>query len=701
MTLLGLHPVDWIVILLYVVAMVVIALWARRRARGTSGFYQGDRSFGKTLMAFLNFGSITDAGQTTSAMSEIFRQGLQGVWVANVVLFHTPFQWFIASLQRRARYLAPGDTYQHRFESRFLSGLYAVVLLAVAIYSNAFLYMITGKTLQAIMVKPAAEYTIEERASVNGFQELTALKKIDPVTITPEQKARRGTLEEMQKRGEIASFASYLNLTTFYIVYAVLVTLYTIIGGLFAVAIIDVIQGVLIVFLSIALIPAALSAIGGIAGLQAKVPERMFEIFGSSAASDYTWYFVAGLSFLNLVVNAPKSFMIGGSARDDMSARIGFVSGSVFKRFMMIAWAFTGLLAIGLYGGRLSDPTNVWGYMTSDLLGAGIIGLMIAAVFSANMDGSSTSSLEVSAAITKNIYQPLVPRASERSQMILGRAIVASILGLAALFAGRLTNVLDVFKYVLSVGTIVGPSFWLVYFWRRLNTRAVAAQMLISIFLTVVAPYAVGSINSLATNPTLTARTDERMVSSAISAGKEDVQAGRAARVGQTITKQERVPPAAIFFDEVVRSVPADSTSPMVGKGLFHPQIWILSRLGFDFRSWPKAAIATAGFLFDAIVPFILLIAFSLVTRPNSEEVLRDFYARVHTPAVADPDLDARLVREKIENPARVERDKIFPGTSWEFWKPTRVDIVGFVACVGFVLLIIFLYRLVASIGVH
>ena len=69
--------------------------------------------------------------------------------------------------------------------------------------------------------------------------------------------------------------------------------------------------------------------------------------------------------------------------------------------------------------------------------------------------------------------------------------------------------------------------------------------------------------------------------------------------------------------------------------------------------------------------------------------MLRDFYARINTPAVADPEEDARLVREKIENPELVEQNKMFPNTSIEFWKPTRFDIVGFVVCVLFVLGII------------
>ncbi|MDB5034535.1 MAG: Na+/solute symporter [Chlorobi bacterium] len=698
----GLHPIDWGVIALYLLIIVLIGIWSGRRIKNTGDFFQGSRSFGRSLIAFLNFGTMTDAGQTAGVTSEIYRQGLQGVWFQNLVLFHTPFQWFIAALQRRARYLAPGDMYQHRFESRFLSSLYAVVLLAVAIYANSFGYLLTGKTLQAIMVKPQAEYTAVERESVAAFNELKHLKDSDYTKLSPDERTRMNVLQERDKNGELRAFASYLDLNLFYILYALLIAGYTALGGLFAIAIIDVIQGVLIVFLSLALIPTALAHIGGIAGMQAKIPEKMFELFGSSATSDYTWYFVAGFALLNLVVNAPKSFTLGGAAKDDRSARIGFVTGAIFKRLMMIAWAFTGLLAIGLYAGKVSDPTNVWGFMTRDLLGVGAIGLMVAAIFSANMDGNSTISLEASAALIKNVVVPIIPGFSERNQVRLGRFFLLLILLGSVFFAGALANekIMVIFKYIISIGTVVGPSFWLVYFWRRLNTRAVAAQMIISILLIVVIPNLVPAFHDLRTSPALTRQTTERFVTSQFKATQADVTAGRARAIGESIARQERIPPSGIFFESVARQNPSDTTSPFEGKGLFRTQIWILSKLGIDFTTWARPAISTAGFLFDAIVPFILLIVISLFTRRNSEHVLRDFYARIHTPAVADPELDAKLVLEKIDNPELVERDKIFPGTDWEFWRPTRLDIVGFVGCVLFVGLIIGLYMMVAGIGI-
>ncbi len=671
--MLGLHALDWTILLLYFLSIVLIAVWARRRISDTSDFFQGNRSFGKILTAFLNFGNMTDASQVAGVSREIYRQGLSGIWFSNLVLFHTPFQWFIAAWQRRARYIGPGDMFLHRYESRFLAGLYALLLVVAASYGNTFGFLLTGKTIQAMMVVPEEEWSPQESASVEGFNRLRELRAVDYDELDAAGRQEFARLIEREESDELRAFVSYLDLNTFYIIYAIVIALYTLLGGLFAIAIVDVIQGILIIFLSLILIPLGLSAIGGIAGMQSKVPEAMTELFGSTDVSEYTWYYVAAFALLNLVVNAPKSFTLGGSPKDDRTARIGFVTGALGKRFMMLGWAFTGLLAVGLYAGSVSDPTNIWGVMTRDLLGVGAIGLMIAAIFSANMDGAATGSLDASAAFTKNILLPLRPGLSEARQILVSRVVILLIL-LGTVFFSIYTfdDIVAVFKYALSIGAIVGPAFWMAYFWRRVNTKAVATQMLLSMMITLAIPNIVPVVDSLATSPALTIT--------------------EASGTTTTGAPGEAKP---IYFERIVE----DEDGVVRGEGLFRANVWLLGGIGLDIDAWSAAERGTAAFLFDVFFPFVLLILISLVTRPNSEEVLRDFYARINTPAVADPVEDARLVREKIENPELVEQNKMFPHTSIEFWKPTRFDIVGFLVCVGFVLGIIGLYLLLGSIA--
>jgi solute:Na+ symporter, SSS family len=384
------------------------------------------------------------------------------------------------------------------------------------------------------------------------------------------------------------------------------------------------------------------------------------------------------MALTNLIGLAPKQFTLGGAAKDDRAARIGMTGGAFTKRFMMIGWALTGLIALGLYGGTLSDATHIWGTMTRDLLGVGLVGLMIAAILSANM--SAGNNLEWAAAFTKNILLPLRPKTTDKTQVFAGRLVIVVVIIGGIGFAYVVNDIFVVFKYVLSIGTVVGPAIWLVYFWRRLTTKAVIVQMILSLMMTVAMPNIIPAFDSMRNDPSLTIQTHER---------KEINE-----RTGKEIT----IASAPIFFEKVERINPSDPNSPKVGAGTFKPQLWIVDKLGFDLRSFSKAGLATASFLVDIIFPFLVLFIVSLLTKPNSQKALREFYARINTPALADPVIDKREVEKKVSNPELVEANKLFPNTNWEFWKPTREDIVGFALCWVGVAIVIALYYLLVNL---
>jgi SSS family solute:Na+ symporter len=700
MTIWGLNIIDWIIVALYLGALIVIGRWTRKKVKNTGDFFQAGRSFGKVMTSFLNFGNMVSADQAAGVTREIYRQGLSGVWFQNLVLFITPFYWFSSVLQRRARYLAPGDIYEHRFQSKFLSGLFALYLLLSAIYGSSLGYLITGKTMQAVLIKPETECTTEEKQSVAMFREMKTLEaKQSAEQITTVDNDRLNYLHELEKKGEVKATISYLDLTTFYILYGLVTAAYVIMGGLFAAAYTDVLQGIMIFFLSTALIPVGLHALGGFSGLHAKVPDAMFNLFGSGAGSEYTWYFVLTMVVVNLIGLAPRNFTVGGSAKDDASARIGMVTGAFAKRLIIIGWALTGMIAVGLYADKLSDATFIWGTMTLDLLGTGFVGLMIASVLAANMASKAGSSLEWSAAFTKNILLPLRPTISDKRQLVFGRLVIFLVLIGGIGFAYAVDDIFVVFKYVLSIGTVIGPALWLVYFWRRLSTKAVIIQMVLSIMITVVVPNIIPAIPSLRQSPALTQETKIYSEVTKVRAKELDVKNGLAKSVGEKIEKSVTIQPVAIYFENVVRIDPKNPNSLKEGKGVFKFQLWMLSMLGLDLENFSKAGLSTASFTFDIIFPFIILFIVSLLTKPNSEKVLREFYARVHTPAVANRELDALEVQKRIDDPEIAERNKIFPYSNWEFPKPTKQDIWGFAACWAGVALIILLYVVIMNIG--
>ncbi|MEN6312060.1 MAG: sodium:solute symporter family protein [Acidobacteriota bacterium] len=700
MTIFGLHWIDFAI----VVAFVLIVLWlgwrAGRRTKSAEDFYVAGRRLGKFYQFFLNLGTSTNADQAIVVSREVYRQGVGGMWIQYLVLFLTPFYWFTTGFFRRVRLVTIGDFFAERFKSKFLAAAFAVFTLFLAFLGNGAGYMVAAKTMMALTPKPVAKYTAAERLSVDLFNEYRALQQKAESGLTAAEGARLTELAERAKKDELKAFISYTTPAAIYTLYTVIVAVYTMMGGFMAAAITDVIQGFLLTTFSIMLIPIALSRIGGFAGLHASVPDFMFRLFGSAATSEYAWYTILAMVFSNLVsiIAVSTGMQTAGSAKNENAARVGMIGGMFFKRFIMIFWALTGLLAIALYSGRLHDPDLIWGHMTMDLLFPGAIGLMMAGILSAKMSALAGSSVSYSALFIRNLYQPFVKPKTDRQLINVGRVAIAVTLvgGVGvALFIG---NLLDMFKYFISLPAIFGGAIWLGFIWRKVTKPAVIIQVFICFAVYAVIPNLFQAMEWARTRPGFVRETRAQVLTITTKALREDVGAGRAAAVGEMIRKQHVNPPTGIFFEKVALSDPGNPASPRVGIGRFHAEIWLLSLCGFDFSGFSKAQLNAVRFGFDALFPFLLLFLLSAVTRPIPKKDLDRFFAKIHTAIQGTPEEEERALRHAVEHYDEIERRKLRPGSSWEFMKPVKSDVIGFLGSWVLVGVIVFLLWLMVNI---
>jgi SSS family solute:Na+ symporter len=680
MVVFGLHWLDFAIIILYLLGMLLIGWRNSHRSRNAGDFYLAGRNLGKFTQFFLNFGASTNADQAVALTREIYRQGIGGMWIQYLVLFLTPFYWFTTAFMRRSRLVTLGDFFAERFKSKFLGGAFAVFTLVMAFIGGGVSYMVAGKMIQALTPKPEASYTSAERQSVDQFFEYQALRKKLDHGLTPDEAVRYRELDDRNKKGELKSFISYTNPLTIYAVFAVVTSAYTIMGGFFAAAVTDIIQGFLIVIFSLMLIPLGLAKVGGFAGLHAKVPDFMFNLFGSVTTSEYAWYTILAMILANLVSIIASAGMMqtAGSAKNEWSARFGMIAGMYFKRFLMIFWALAGLLAVALFGGQLHDPDLIWGLMTRELLFPSAVGLMLVGVLAANMSTLSANAVSYSALFIHNIYQPLLPRRPERHYLRVGKVVLASTLvgGVGtALFVG---NLLSLFQYFISLPAVFGASIWLGFIWRRVTKAAVIVQVFACFAIYALIPNLFQSASWARTHPAFLAETRPKTVMIETKAIQEDVVSGRAAALGEKIRRPHVIEPAAIFYERVARKDPADPASPKVGLGRFNAEVWVLSWLGLDFSGFTKAQLMAARFFFDALFPFVLLILLSLVTRPAPKPGLDRFFARIHTPVGPTPEEDAAAVERAYAHPEMHRGRKVWPRSSWEIMKPGKGDLLGF-----------------------
>ena len=699
----GLHWIDGLIIVAYIIAVLAIGKVLSHGVKNEKDFFLGGRSLGKWFQFFLSFGTMTDPGQATTTSSSVYRQGAGGAWLALITLFLTPYYWFTAVWFRRARLTTMADLFEDRFGRRFLATLYAVTTIMMAIVSIAGGNVVALKTLQPLMVKEAAIYSPVEKQMVAEYHEFTELRKERVMTPLTEDRADRyDLLKDSYDRGALQPHVTYLKPLTFYLVTSLLVAVFVMLGGLKASAMVDGLQAVLVIIISVILIPFGLQAIGGLSGLHEKVPAVMFNLFGGGGASEYTWYSIAALLLVQFVgiVGSQAGMTIAGSAKNEMAARLGAVTGGFSKRFVTIAWAFCGLIALALFGPNLSDPDQVWGLLTRSLLPVGLIGVMIIGILGGKLALLGAQSVVLSGLVVKNLYEPLFPGKPEQHYMFVARLTVPVMLALGIGVGLYLNSVIALLKFAIVLLVIWGVPITLIFLWRRLTETAVRVQVLATVVLVAVIPWSVPTIPALARSAELTRLTREQVVNVTVPANAADVAAGRAQAEGEMFTRTQRVEPVSIYFEEgVVRSDPSNLNSPKTGKGLFRIEVWLMAVLGVDVAGFNPAQLLMTRYVVDALLPLLILLVVSLLTKPTDPIRVARFHVRMKTPVGATLEEDALAVEASYANPARYDHLKLFPRTNWELTKWNRQDALGFLGCCALVGFILVFFKAVLLLG--
>lgn len=704
MHLFGLHWIDALVIGVYILAILLIGKALSHDVKGQGDFFLGGRSLGKWFQFFLSFGTMTDPGQATTTSSSVYRQGAGGAWIALITLFLTPYYWFTTVWFRRVRLTTMADLFQDRFGGRFLATVYALTTILMIIVGIAGGNVVALKTLQPLMVKEPAIYSVEEKARVDGYYEFVQLRqeRSGGATLAPAQETRYQTLKGFYDRGELQPYITYLQPVTFYIVSTALVAVFVMLGGLKASAMVDAVQALLVILISVVLIPFGIAKIGGVEALHEKVPAAMFNLFGGDTASEYTWYSIAALLFVQFVgiVGSQANMTIAGSAKNEYAARIGAVTGGFSKRFVTISWAYCGLIAVALFGLNLSDPDQVWGLLTKELLPVGMIGVMIIGILGGKLALLGAQSVVISGLVVKNLYEPLFPGKSEKHYMVVARAAVPVVLAAGVAVGLYLNSVVALLKFAIVLLVIWGVPITFIFIWRRVTQTAVIVQVFATVAFVALIPWAVSATPSLAQSQALTLMTRERLVTVESLATKEDVAAGRATRLGETVVKQRRVEPVSVFFEEGVAPVnPADPNSPRRGRGLFRTEIYLVHLLGFDVAGFSSAQLSATRYLVDGLFPILILMGVSWLTPRTDRSRVDRFYARLKTPVADTLEQDAAEVEKSYAQPARFDDTKLFPRSDWEFTKWNRQDFLGFLACCGLVVVVLLVFKGALMIG--
>ncbi len=424
--MLGLHFLDWLAIAAYFALTTFLGLRAARAVKDAGDYFMGGRRFGKAYMVAHALGTGTSTEQPVTVAGATYQLGLAGIWYQWLYLFATPFYWLLAPIYRRLRYVTMGDFFERRYGSA-MGAAYTGLGLFNFIVSIAMMLKGTALTIDAI------------------------------------------------SGGAMPFTATVFALTAVFV-------LYSYAGGLTAAITNDLLQGVLIIGLSILLLPFAIEAAGGWGAVQNGIPDQMWSLI---APEEVTLFFIS-MVIVNALVGVvvePHHMAVCGAAKNELSSRMGWTYGNFIKRFLTLAWAVTGILAALLFPG-LENREQAFGTLVTNLLPAGLIGVMIACMAAAVISTCDAFMVGAGALYTRNLHiKYLRPNARDAEQMLVGRVSSLIVVALGVALALTLPSLISGLKLLWTSAAAFGIAFWGAILWKRANRYGMAASLVVTIAL--------------------------------------------------------------------------------------------------------------------------------------------------------------------------------------------------------------------------
>lgn len=724
----GLSVIDIVVIFVYFVVTIGIGVWAMRRINNEEDYLLGGRRFGKIIQTFASFGMATSTTEPVGVVTTTFKNGVAGIWSSLLMLFSTPIYWITSPWLRRLRMLTMADFYEERFGSKTMASVYALVgtVGMMAVLSVGFSAM--TKTVVAMTPRSVESFTSEEMAEYQLATELNALEDRDFELLSDAEKTQLAELRQLKPR----QLFSHVNETILIWVVCFVVLIYAVAGGLEAAFYTDMLQGNFIILLSVLVLPFAWLKISADFGgdgmfsafeiMHDRLPQAFFEIFGSPTLIDFTWYYIFAISAVAgiTVVTQPNQLVTNGAAKDEFSARFGFVTGTFTKRILTLLWGMLGLASILLYGSSIQNSDLVWGHATRELLGGlnlGLVGLIIACMMAALMSTADCLMLTCSGLLMNNLYRPFFPNRSEQHYVNAGRVAGGVFLVGTVIISTQFDDILQILKLIWEFFVIFAAAFWLGLKWRRANRTGAWASILstLGIFylLPLLVPIIFSGLHSAPellkqTNPapllrqytaheldvrerdTEIARWDSRQAQS-LSVGPRPEQL----QVGETFEKTFVLPSKSIFWSKDIKK----EGDQLVGSGYLYFELILLDKLGFNLAANPYALNETIRILIRLIFPFLVLIIVSLLTKPDDHQQLDRFFTKMRTRTLGDREQDEVQLEKAYANPATTKAMLLFPDTSLEIYRWNRQDTLGFALSVAMMFIVLAMFFGLVSLG--
>lgn len=397
-----------VIYILYLCVLLTVGILTRKRTKTVADYFLGGRKVGPWLTAVSSTASSESGWVVLGATGLVYADGLSAWWFMPGCLMGYLINWFfLAGKMRRHskenNSITVPDYIAYSFGDRFhlLRSVAVLIIFFCMLGYVAAQFTAAGKAFQAIFDWPYA---------------------------------------------------------TGVLMGAVIIIIYTLMGGYLAVVWTDLIQGLLMAFGLVIMPIIAFFVVGGLSAVISAAPDPSFLTFTGGKTGYALFGLIVGLLGIGLGYPGQPHVITRymGAASDEVIRRGKIIS---------IVWGFLvfgGAVLLGLVGRalipNLDDPEHLFPNAALMLLHPVIAGVMLSAILSAIMSTASSQLLVAASSVVKDLYESLFGcDPGEKRLVILSRITVLVLGTLSILFA--LAEVRVIFWFVLFAWSGMGAAF--------------------------------------------------------------------------------------------------------------------------------------------------------------------------------------------------------------------------------------------------
>ena len=291
---------------------------------------------------------------------------------------------------------------------------------------------------------------------------------------------------------------------------------YTILGGLKAVAYTEAIQTVILILGSILVTYFGLKALGGWVELKAIAGSEMFNLWkplvppgveGTWAPvktdTHMAWYFTSNYPWLGMLLCAPiiglwywttDQYIVQRTlgAANLTEARRGTIAAAFFKLLPVFIFIIPGMIAFALAtSGKMTELASAmtdgsghiirenaqqaFPLLVATVLPAGIRGIVVAGLLAALMSSLAGVFNASATLFTMDFYSKLNPKASEQNLVRIGRLATVVMVIIGLLWIPVIQGAKGLYDYLQTVQGYLAPPIFVVFFFgifmKRLNAK--------------------------------------------------------------------------------------------------------------------------------------------------------------------------------------------------------------------------------------